>query len=95
MVGDSAGRIVTMTPPLEERLGRTRGSLNDLIAMPRALTERRWRDFAERGWWRGLMTLRARSGDIWESEATSWALPDRRWMTRVELVDKPDSEVAS
>ena len=74
LVGDSVGRILAMTPSLTARLGRVRGLVNDVLAMPRGMTERRWREFGDRGWWQGCVRLRDQKGATWESETTTWAL---------------------
>ena len=82
-----------MTPSLTARLGRVRGSVNDVLAMPRGMTERRWREFGDRGWWQGRVRLRDQKGATWESELT-WALSGRRWVAHLDRVDAPVLETA-
>jgi RNA polymerase sigma-70 factor, ECF subfamily len=94
LVGDSVGRVLAMTPSLADRLGRIRGSINDVVAMPRAMTEHRWREFGERGWWQGRVRLRDQKGATWESETTTWALSGRRWVARLDEMDAAPIETA-
>ena len=88
ILGDSVGRILRITPRLAALAGVRRGSVNDLSAMPRSWTERRWRDFADRGWWQGSGLGRSRSGEICKTDMMSWMLPDNRFAVRVEQLQR-------